>query len=520
MRRVEAALRRMTRALDALMHRVYGWRGNPLHQSGALASWLLLVLTVTGLYLLLVYRIGAPAESVARLAADPWLGSWVRSLHRYATDAFVLAALLHAVRLVGQAREWGPRTRAWVSGIFLFGVGLACAWTGFVMAWDTLGLRIAVMGARLVDALPIVSEPVSRLFAGDRPVPGTFFFLNLFIHIALPLAMGTGLWLHISKVARPVLVPPRVIRWTVTLALFGIAVVLPAPLGPAANLLGLPSETPLVLTTTWWLPVAERAPAWLVWIAIVVLGLGALLVPRLARRPRTGSWAQSVVDPQRCTGCDQCTQDCPWEAIRMVARDDDRPTLVARVDPSLCVSCGICAGSCAPMGVGPPGRTGRDQLAVIREGPVSGLPPEPGGRLVVVACAQGAVSLRRRLASLGAYIHEVPCVGGLHSSVVELLLRQGAGGVMVTGCPPRDCVGREGPKWLEQRFYHDREAELQARVDRRRVRTVTAAVGLDGDVLAAFEAFRREIAALETVEPEDALDLLALCASDREEAPK
>ena len=27
--------------------------------------------------------------------------------------------------------------------------------------------------------------------------------------------------------------------------------------------------------------------------------------------------------------------------------------LIARVDPHLCVSCGICAGSCAPMGVGP-----------------------------------------------------------------------------------------------------------------------------------------------------------------------
>ena len=40
--------------------------------------------------------------------------------------------------------------------------------------------------------------------------------------------------------------------------------------------------------------------------------------------------------------------------------------MVARVDPDLCVSCGICAGSCAPMVVGPPGRSGRDQLAQVR----------------------------------------------------------------------------------------------------------------------------------------------------------
>lgn len=512
MRRVEGAARAFVRGLDAAMHRLVGWRANPIHQSGALAAWLLVVLTVTGTYLLLFYRVSAPAESVRRMAGDPWLGSWIRSLHRYATDAFVVAAALHALRLAGQAREWGPRTRAWVSGVFLFAVGLVCAWTGFVMAWDTFGLRLAVAGARLLDVLPVLSEPVGRIFAGDRPVPEAFFFVNLFVHIALPLAMGVGLWLHVSKLARPVLAPPRALRWSVTAVLTAVAVVVPATLGPGANPLLLAPVTPIDLLTSWWLPLAERASPWTVWSAALAITLLALLVPRLSRRTRDGSWTPSVVDPRLCTGCDQCTQDCPWEAIAMVARDDDRPTLVARVDPTLCVSCGICAGSCAPMGVGPPGRTGRDQLALVRDdSQVAHSTGLPDDRVVVICCAQAAVTLRRTLAAAGARWHEVPCVGGLHSSVVELLVRQGAAGVMVAGCPPRDCVGREGPKWLEQRFYHDREAELQARVDRRRVRVVTAALGLDGEALAEFEAFRREVLALTTPEPEAEIDLRDLC---------
>lgn len=513
MQRVEGAARAIVRAFDAVMHRAYGWRANPLHQSGALASWLLLVLTVTGTYLLLFYRVGAPAASVQRIAADPWLGAWMRTLHRYATDVFLVAAALHALRLAGQAREWGPRTRAWVSGVFLLGVGLACAWTGFVMAWDTFGLRLAIEGARLFDVLPVLSEPVGRIFAGDRPVPEAFFFVNLFIHIALPLAMGVGLWLHVSKLARPVLVPPSALRWTVTGVLLAAAVLLPAPLGPAADPLVLASGTPLDLLTSWWLPLTERASPWTVWsLALVGTGL-ALLVPRFSRRARAGSWTPSVVDPRLCTGCDQCTQDCPWEAITMVARDDDRPTLVALVDPSLCVSCGICAGSCAPMGVGPPGRTGRDQLAVVRDDLLPALgPAATDGRIVVVCCAQASASVRRALSSAGARLHEVPCVGALHSSVVELLVRQGAAGVMVAGCPPRDCAGREGPKWVEQRFYHDREAELQARVDRHRVRVATVAVGLERDALAEFEAFRRDVRMLAAVEPENDIDLRDLCA--------
>jgi len=54
----------------------------------------------------------------------------------------------------------------------------------------------------------------------------------------------------------------------------------------------------------------------------------------------------------------------------------------------------------------------------------------------------------------------------------------------VLPCHPRDCRNREGPKWLEQRVYQGREAELQERVDRRRI--VVAPVGMaDGSAVAA-----------------------------------
>lgn len=519
MRSLERAVRAITRMLDTLVHRLYGWRWNPLHQSGALAVWLLLVLTVTGLYLIVVYRVGAPAESVARMAADPWLGSWIRSVHRFATDAFVIAALVHAWRLFGQSRTWGTRARAWWSGVFLFGVGMACALTGFVMAWDSFGMRLAVLGAQLFDVLPVLSEPISRVFAGDRAIPGAFFFLNLFVHITLPLAMGIGLWLHVSKVARPVLSPPSGLKWGVTGALVVAAVLMPAPLGVAADMLALPVNSPVDLVVAWWLPLAERASPMVVWMVMALTTLVVLAIPVLTKRERVNSWAPSVVDPRLCTGCDQCTQDCPWEAITMVKRTDDRPTLVALVDPSRCVSCGICAGSCAPMGVGPPGKTGRDQLALMRE-----LRNSPAAQnqadatqekqIVVVCCSQIPLSTRTKLAAAGARIHEVSCVGVLHSSVVELMIRQGAPGVMVAGCPPRDCIGREGPKWLDQRFYHDREAELQERVDRNRIRTTTFAVGLDRDALSEFAAFQRDLDHLGDHTAEQDIDLRDYCEPD------
>jgi ferredoxin len=472
---------------------------------------MLLVLLGTGLYLVLFYRVGAPAASVARLAADPWLGAWLRTLHRYASDLFIIAAVLHAFRIFAQDRSWGPRTLAWVSGLFLFGAGLICAWTGYVMAWDTFGERLALEGGRLLDVLPILSEPVSRIFAGDGPVPSAFFFVNLFVHIALPLGLGAGLWLHVSRLARPALLPPRRLMWGIIGALTIASVMLPATLGPAADPLHLAISTPIDLVAAWWLPLSERLPAGLAWGTVLAGTLVALLVPRLTRRPREATWAPSMVDPRLCTGCNQCPQDCPWEAITMVARDDDSPTLVAQVNPSRCVSCGICAGSCAPMGVGPPGRNGRDQLTRLRKADLPALTAAPAVPIIAVCCAQAPPAHLAALRARGAHIHSVSCVGNLHSSVIEAFIRYGAPGVVVCGCPPRDCVGREGPKWLHERLFNEREAELQPRVDRGRVRIATVAPGNLAGTIAAFERFASELAALAPPESGRELEVDTLC---------
>lgn len=518
MRILERGARRLLGALDAAATRAYGWRWNPLHQSGTIAVAMLLALLATGIYLVFVYRVGDPSASVQRIATDAWLGGWIRSLHRYTSDLFIFAAAVHFLRIFAQARSWGPRRLAWVSGLMLLGAGLVCAWTGFVMAWDSFGERLAREGARLLDVLPVLSEPLSRLFAGDRPLPSAFFFVNLFVHIGLPLAMGALLWLHVSRVARPVLLPPRRITWTILAVLTLAAIVLPAPLGPAADPFRLPAGTPTNLFAAWWLPFTEDMSRGTVWGLGLAVSLALLLVPRFTRRARVERWAPSVVDPRLCTGCNQCPQDCPWDAITMVERDDDRPSLVALVNPARCVSCGICAGSCAPMGVGPPGRTGRDQLAATRmvvgggrrdtESGGAGLGGAglegagPAKPVIAICCSMAPESHVEAIRARGAHVHLVTCVGNLHSSVVEMFVRSGAPGVVVCGCPPRDCLGREGPKWLHERLYNDREAELQPRVDRRRVRTVTLAPGARGEALAEYDAIARAFAALDLPAPE------------------
>ena len=82
---------------------------------------------------------------------------------------------------------------------------------------------LAREGARILDTLPFFSEPVSRIFTGERPIPIAFFFVNLFAHVALPLGLALGLWLHVSRIARTTLLPPRPLLWTVVGALTAVA---------------------------------------------------------------------------------------------------------------------------------------------------------------------------------------------------------------------------------------------------------------------------------------------------------
>jgi ferredoxin len=480
---------------DALCNRWYGWRFNPLYQSGTIVVSLYLTLLVTGLWLILFYRVGSPWESVDRITGDLWLGNWVRGLHRYATDAAVVFTALHAFRMFAQARSWGARTLAWVSGGLLVALMLLCAWSGYVMVWDTFGERLAREGSRMADALPILSEPVSRAFTGERPVPSVFFFITLFAHIGIPLGMGVVFWLHVKRLQRPLMLPPRPLMWTVIGVLTAVAIARPLAMAPKANPFVQPAEVPVDLFVAFWLPFTDSLSGGQVLLLIAAAFTALLLVPAFTARRGATAPPPSFVDEEICTGCTQCSIDCPYGAIEMTARTDDRPTLVAHVDPDLCVSCGICAGSCAPMGVGPPGRTGRDQLAQAHAFLDS--TDAPVGGIVVVGCDNGAGRFAAAIEAEGATFRPVSCAGNLHTSVIERFIRSGAGGVLILACPPRDCWTREGPRWLTERVYHDREAELQARVPRARVRIGHVNARELPEALAALRAFRVDVAALE-----------------------
>ncbi|MDH4122161.1 MAG: cytochrome b N-terminal domain-containing protein [Deltaproteobacteria bacterium] len=474
--RTARLISRVLAPLDRLFQRCYDSPYNPLYLSGALTLFFLLLVLVTGAYLLIFYRAGSPYESMAAIQEQVWGGRWIRALHRYASDAAVVTAVLHMLRMFAQGRSWGPRALGWITGVGMLALLWGVGWTGYVLVWDQHGLILANRGARMLDALPLFSEPISRMFATGQVVYH-FFFFNLFLHMAIPLVMGALLWMHVMRLARSVLFPSRGLMWGSGLLLTGLSVVWPAPLEGPADALSSGGRVAVDGFYTFWLGWNLSGGAlWLFWLALLG-GLTAvpwLFRPGLLARPRP-----AVVDEAHCEGCTQCYQDCPYEAIQMVAVEG-REKPVARVDPAVCVGCGICSGSCKPMVIGPPERRGGHQIRQARA-----LTQAHPQTVVCLACDKTLG--RNPTLPVGVTLWTISCGGEIHADTVDALLRHGAAGVMVVSCPPENCQSREGARWLAARWAGERDMPLRARVDRRRTAWVTLEPG-DTKTLARLAA--------------------------------
>lgn len=481
-------LRALYDPLDRAFDRLYGSFFNPLYHTGPIMVWLLLIVIATGVYLLLFYRVGTPYESVVRIQAQVWSGRWLRAFHRYASDLAVVFVALHALRMMAEGRTWGPRVLAWVSGLALLGMLFLCGWTGYVLVWDSHGRVLGAIGARLLDSLHIMAVPIGRIFNGATTTPASFFFLNLFVHMSVPLVMAAAIWIHTLRLARGKWIPAPDLRWAFVLLGAVIAALIPARLDPAADAMRLGDRATYDLFYTLWVPLSAGSVPLVAWAVPALMSLVAIVVPAFWRPRRDRHPEPSVVNPLACSACEQCVTDCPFEAISMVADTTGRgPDRKAFVDPARCVSCGACAASCDSLAIGPPSRGGHAQLHALRA-----LPAAPSEGFVLASCSSNDLAARL-MAALRARGHRVSavhvdCAGTLHARTVAGLLAH-ARGVCVLACPPARCLAREGSELAIDRFLHGREPHLRQPLDASRVFVLTATSAECDEAVAAFEAF-------------------------------
>ena len=162
---------------------------------------------------------------------------------------------------------------------------------------------VAVGTTKLMDALPIFSDLVSRSFITDEGVNSLVFFVVFFFHMLVPLALGVVAWLHINRLSRPRFLTDRPMTiWTLAFLLL-LCVFYPATNAEPARMSAVVSR----LTMDWWylLPLVftERLGGGALWG--IALAAGALFFSMpwwlSRRRPEPAN-----VITSRCNECAKC----------------------------------------------------------------------------------------------------------------------------------------------------------------------------------------------------------------------
>jgi coenzyme F420-reducing hydrogenase delta subunit/ferredoxin len=491
-------------ALESWFNLSFGTEWNPLYHLGTLSFFLFWVILVSGIYLFIPFHgsVEGAHASVEYMTHEQWYAAGImRSLHRYASDAVVITVLLHMFKEFASGRYRGFRWFSWVTGIPNLWMLVTLGITGYWLVWDELAQYIAVGSAQLMDALPIFSGAMTRNFVSGG-MTDRFFILIEFLHLlGQPLILVFMLWLHVYRLSHVEINPPRGLAMGTFFALLVLSLYQPALSHAPANL----DSVPRVLHIDWFYlnvyPLLEIWPPQQVWIMTTSVTLLLMALPWLLPKK---DGAKAVVDLEHCNGCGICFEDCPFDAITVQARTDGaRYEQEVVVNPALCGACGICAGSCPASN---PFRSSRETLKTGIDMPQ--LPVDEMRRLTreTVAAMSGGPNILvfgcehglnvERLNREDTRAIRLICSGMLPPTLVEYALKQGADGVMVTGCRQNDCYFRFGNSWTRLRFAGERKPSLRTRADRERIRIHGAAEPDLRSVEADLAEFRQHLLGL------------------------
>jgi len=439
------------------LSRIYSSRLNPLYYLGAITIFLLILVVVSGIYLFFFYDVD-PKGAYASVEAisSSFLGSLMRGIHRYASDGLILFAVLHMIHMILTDRFRMFRWIAWVSGVGTLLIFLVIGLSGYLLVWDERAQLAGLLTAKFFSVIPIFGHALMSAFLGtDVKNLGGLFRILLFGHIAVTILLVFTLWIHVMRISRPRLFPPKLLMIMLTVYVFVIALIFPAKSDPPADL----GKVPFGMSLDWFYltgyPLFKIFPLSVNWFLFI--GFFGLLTafPWLIKGRRN---PPAHVIEDKCEGCRQCFMDCPYEAIYMkrVSADEEKAVVIE----DKCAGCGICVASCNYNASEIP----TIPLTNIME-EVSRERPE----LIVFRCPFSAEVKERR----GVKVYTLPCAGAVNAVWMRDFLKE-TKGVMLVSCDGPDCYFREGVEWTEQRFKGERRPRLLKTLERGRVRIIEA----------------------------------------------
>ena len=486
---------RALRWVEGALDRAFGTEANPLRQLGALATFAFWLALGSGAYLYVYFDTSADGalRSVQALETHAVNGI-VRSLHRYASDAFLALTLAHIGVEWAKGRYRGFRWFSWITGMPLVLLAVATGLVGYWLIGDDIAQFVATGIGEWVGVLPGFGHSVVRNFVTAEAISDRLFSLLIFIHIGIGLLMLLALWVHLARLVRPRTQPQRRLAWGTTVALLALCIAWPALATAPADF----ARWPAVIAVDWLyygiLPLMDATSPAAAWLAVGAATALLALAPWMTRAARP---QPAVVDVANCNGCKRCFADCPYGAVVMVPRTDARPyKLQARVLADQCAGCCICVGACPSStpfrsvtelvtGIDLPQRP-LDAVRAALAGGLAAARTHGVAPIVVFGCDHGA-SLAGVAAVADVIALPLPCSAALPPAFIDYAQRHGAHQVVVADCGVHACAYRFGARFTRERLAGTRAPRLRSHARGPNIEVVAAAVG-EESVLAAAVA--------------------------------
>lgn len=296
---LQATVRWFFMRAENLFNLAFGEKLNPFYHLGTISFWQFWLLIGTGVYLYIFADTGVhdAYDSIERITHQQWwAGGIMRSIHRYATDGMILTMLLHMMRHFAYDRYRGFRWFSWGIGVALIWLIYASGINGFMLVWDKLAQFVVVATAEWFDALPMFNGTLIRNFIYQENVTSRLFTLLAFIHLGAPLIAGALAWVHVQRVPRAHINPPREIAIAFTLMFVVLALVKPVvSQGGEADMLTVPTNIQIDWFQMPTLALVYLVDPLLLWLGVAGLTLFLFLMPWLPPKRMGSAQAEAQV---------------------------------------------------------------------------------------------------------------------------------------------------------------------------------------------------------------------------------
>lgn len=243
---------------------------------GMLTLAAFVVCAITGVMLVPAYSPSTALDSLTLLLLKNPAGVFVRSLHYWSAQAFLVLTLAHIADHLLRRSDVSVRFGVWFRSVLSIPIIFGAMLSGFLLRGDAASTQAMQVLRSLLRLAPLVGAALPRLLTGSEHDLAT-----VYIHHACTATIL--IWLITADHAHRIMPTARSVLWTCPPLLLISAIIVPA-LGWRATavekgpwyLLGLQE-------VLHWLP----APGIFVWF--LLLGFGLLVyLPRFSAKPR--SW--------------------------------------------------------------------------------------------------------------------------------------------------------------------------------------------------------------------------------------